>query len=261
MEKTPLSLYLLFLFIISPLRPSARESFVVLDSITDAILISIGDISTQLSPCSTFKIALSLMGYDTNILTNEQTPQWDFHDGYTDLLPIWKASQTPSSWIKNSCVLYSQLLTPLIGKTPISDYLAKFDYGNQDFSGDPGKNNGLSNAWLSSSLKISPLQQVQFLKKIIRSSLPVSQNALDMTKNIILIETLPNGWKLFGKTGATSTTLEKDRQLGWFIGWVEKNELSYPFALVIQDATIIPSKRITRANQLLHEHLLKKCLH
>ena len=48
----------------------------------------------------------------------------------------------------------SQLLTPQLEMPKIKNYLQKFNYGNQDFSADVGKNNGLTNAWLNSSLKI-----------------------------------------------------------------------------------------------------------
>ncbi|WP_373369869.1 penicillin-binding transpeptidase domain-containing protein, partial [Klebsiella aerogenes] len=40
-----------------------------------------------------------------------------------------------------------------------TDYLQqcqKFEYGNQDVSGDSGKHNGLTQSWLMSSLTISP---------------------------------------------------------------------------------------------------------
>lgn len=49
--------------------------------------------------------------------------------------------------------------------------------------------------------------------------------------------------------------LESTWQLGWFVGWIEKDTQTYPFAFVLQDTTIIPSQRIVRVKQLLHDHL------
>lgn len=196
MKLSTLSSYILLVCIISSARLFATESFILLDP-TGTIVACVGDVDTRLTPCSTFKIALSLMGYDMNILTNDQTPQWEFKEGYYDVIPAWRTAQTPASWIKNSCVWYSQLLAPLIGHEHIQNYLAKFDYGNQDFSGDPGKNNALTCSWLGSSLKISPREQVNFLHKMLTHRLPVSRHALDMTKNILFIEQFPQGWKLF----------------------------------------------------------------
>ncbi len=253
--KTPtLSICFLVVSLLTSFRLFASESFIMLDP-ADTIIAHIGDTDTQLSPCSTFKIALSLIGYDMHILTNEQIPKWDSKEKYDDFLPTLRTA-TPVAWMKNSCVWYSQSLALLIGEAHMQDYLAQFDYGNQDFSGDPGKNNGLTNAWLSSSLKISPLEQARFLQKIIHYSLPISRHAIDTTKNMLFIEELPHGWKLFGKTGLgrIATTA---KELGWLIGWIEKNGQSYPFAFAIQDTIVVPSKRIIRVKQLLDEHLFK----
>lgn len=249
-RKEKLKILAAFLFVNSVasttiIKPAGCETFLILDP-QGAILTSIGDITTQLSPCSTFKIALSLIGYDLNILIDDQLPQWDFHEGNKDFF-----STTPSSWMQNSYVWYSQILSVLIGKTQLQNYLALFDYGNQNLSGDDYKNNGLTNAWLNSSLKISPLEQVKFLQKITHSSLPVSPHAIAMTKKLIFIEELPDGWNLFGKTGLGD-------KLGWLVGWVEKEGLSYPFAFVKQDTIIIPSDRLVRVKQLIHEIFLNK---
>lgn len=62
----------------------------------------------------------------------------------------------------------------------------------------PGSTNP---AWVTSSLKISPKKQVEFIQKMIREKLPISSNALQMTKNLLFKEEIFNGWKLFGKKG------------------------------------------------------------
>lgn len=54
--------------------------------------------------------------------------------------------------------------------------------GNQDTSGDKGKNNGLTHSWLSSSLEISPEEQIDFLQKLLDNKLPVSLKSHEMTK-------------------------------------------------------------------------------
>ncbi|WP_410016997.1 penicillin-binding transpeptidase domain-containing protein [Pseudomonas sp. 7P_10.2_Bac1] len=53
-------------------------------------------------------------------------------------------------------------------------YIA-FGFGNADLSGDPGGSNGLDRSWISSSLKISPLEQLHFQEKIARRELHVSE--------------------------------------------------------------------------------------
>ena len=61
-----------------------------------------------------------------------------------------------------------------------------------------------------------------------------------MTKRIIFVEELPNGWKLYGKTGfcavmnETITQKLKDKHNEWFVGWIEKEDRVIVFASYIQ---------------------------
>lgn len=194
---------------------------------------------TPMSPNSTFKIPLSIMGFDKKILKDENNPKWEFKDEYLtegvkSWMPIqWRQANTPSSWIKYSVVWYSQSLARLLGSEPIVDYLNKFDYGNKDFSGTPGKNDALSIAWLDSSLKISAENQIQFLKNFVTEKLPVSKQSMQMTKKILFIEQNKNNVSLYGKTGAGY--LKGRIAHGWFVGWIEKDKNSYIFVSYIKD--------------------------
>lgn len=194
---------------------------------------------TRHSPASTFKIAISAMGFDSGILKDEMHPQMSFKEGYNDFLEVWKQDQTPTSWIKNSCVWYSQVITKELGNRKFKKYVKKFNYGNQDVSGDKTKNNGLTNSWLSSSLKISPQEQINFLQKLIHNKLPVSLKAQEMTKKLLFIEELSGGWKLYGKTGAAGLLNEigakHDGQTGWFVGWIQKDNRVVTFANYVEE--------------------------
>ncbi len=214
------------------------------------------NLDERISPCSTFKIPLSLMGYDGEILIDEKKPTWDFQVGYDDWLPSWRAPQTPQSWMQYSCVWYSKLLSLQLGLIKMESYLISMEYGNKDMSGglaEPGK---ATVAWIDSSLKISPTEQVEFIRKMILGKLPTSPNAIQMTKALLFKEELPEGWKLFGKTGMGHSTIGTDGvalQHGWFVGWVEKGPNFLPFAYLIRDRKINPDQRIPRVKQLLVE--------
>ena len=193
------------------------------------ILHQEGDCQTQYSPCSTFKIALALMGYDAGILEDEIRPLWPFKQGYMDALERWRQAHYPQLWMQNSCVWYSQVLTQRMGMERFQAYVTAFEYGNQDVSGDKGKANGLTRAWLSSSLKISPQEQLTFLSKLLKGAFPAKPHAHDMTRKILFVEDLPGGWKLYGKTGngpllGDDGAKKLDLQHGWFVGWVEKKD-------------------------------------
>jgi len=218
-----------------------EENFVA--SREGAVLYAQGPhLEQRVSPCSTFKIPLSLMGFDQGILVDQASPVWEFQLGYADFLESWRQEQSPLTWMQRSCVWYSQLLTPLMGDKAISSYLADFDYGNQDFSG------GISQAWLSSSLKISPREQMAFIERMLSGDLSVSRHAIETTRSLLFLEDLPSGARLYGKTGLGT---HENLKLGWVVGWVEKGEACIPFAYQIRDKVVAPEMRIQRAKEYL----------
>lgn len=226
----------------------------IADAATGKLLKQEGVCDKRITPASTFKIAISLMGYDAGFLKDEHTPALSFRKGYAAWMASWRTTTDPTSWIKNSVVWYSQQITQALGDERFKHYVAGFQYGNQDVSGDPGKQNGLTRAWLSSSLEISPLEQLAFLQRLVNRQLPVSPHAYDMTSRITLIETLPNGWEVHGKTGTgapigANGKQDSSRTYGWFVGWATKGGRTVVFARQVQDTrkeAVMPGPR-TRA--------------
>ncbi len=230
-------LFCLLLIAVLSFSLAAADSMIITDG--SEILLQNGDISQRHSPCSTFKIPISLMGYNEAVLIDEKTPELPFKEGYTDSLPVWKQTHTPSMWMKNSCVWYSQLITAKLGMEKFQSYLKDFSYGNQDASGDRGKGNGLSNSWLSSSLQISPSEQIEFLQKLCDSKLPVDHHSVEMTRRLIYNGELQNGWQLYGKTGSgfllkPDGSRDEHSAVGWFVGWIEKDGKRIFFASYIE---------------------------
>jgi|SRR5665213_1987709 len=212
----------------------------VADAAAGKVLKQEGVCDQRVTPASTFKIAISLMGYDSGFLKDEHSPALPFHEGYPASIPAWRATTDPTSWIKNSVVWFSQQITQSLGEERFRRYVAAFHYGNEDVSGDPGKHNGLTQAWLSSSLKISPLEQLAFLEKLAARQLPVTARSYEMTSRITAIGALPDGWDIHGKTGSGSPikadgSEDSDRALGWFVGWAAKGGRTLVFARLIQD--------------------------
>lgn len=133
--------------------------------------------------------------------------------------------------MENSCIWYSQVLTKHIGIEKLKHYVGKFAYGNQDLAGDKGKNNDITNAWLSSSLEISPKEQIFFLKSLIEHKLPVTLQSHEMTKHILFLEELPGGWKLYAKIGSgQQLTSDRKQKLELKHGWlVRKRKMNNSF--------------------------------
>ncbi|UTH76309.1 class D beta-lactamase [Chromobacterium sp. IIBBL 290-4] len=221
------------------------QARVVCTAISDGesgrVLSQQGDCATRVTPASTFKIALAAMGYDAGVLKSEHEPSWPYRPGYVDWGgDNWKQNTDPTRWLKYSVVWYSQQIAQRLGEQKLSDYARSFGYGNADFSGDPGKRNGLERAWIGSSLKVSPLEQVAFLNKLLNDKLPVSKEAQRLTRAIVETSALPGGGSAHGKTGMAYPRLDNGEQdlthpYGWFVGWTEQDGRKLVFARLIQD--------------------------
>jgi len=226
---------------------SADTYFLLVDPQDDRVVHQVGDaagLRERLSPCSSFKIALSLMGYDAGILIDDETPCWPYvEDG--EQRDVCRHALTPRSWMANSCIWYSQVLTRQLGMERFSAYVDAFEYGNRDLTGDPGRANGLTDAWLCSSLKISVEEQVAFLKKMLWGQLPISAQARAQTLDLLFTDTLNDGWSMYGKTGMgwqkmADGTPDPERYFGWFVGWIEKGDRQLLFALNLRNITHVP---------------------
>lgn len=205
------------------------------DAASGRRLVHEGQCDQRITPASTFNIAVSLMGYDSGILSDEHTPKLPFKVGYVSWNKDWRKATDPTSWIENSVVWYAQQVTARLGAERFGHYVQSFKYGNADVSGDPGKDNGLALSWIGSSLKISPVEQVDFLRRLVNRQLPLAPKAYDMTSAIMISETLENGWQIRGKTGTAAAVLADGRddarhQYGWYVGWATKGQRTIVFA-------------------------------
>lgn len=190
-----------------------------------------------ISPCSTFKIVNSLIGLETNVLHDENaTLKWD---GTKYPIDEWNKDQTLSTAVSNSVVWYFQKVASKIGEKRMQSYLNKINYGNKDISG------GITQFWLQSSLKISPIQQVEMLRNLYKYKLPFSKRNVDIVKKVLRISD-HNGIVLSGKTG--SGVIDNKGVNGWFVGYVEQNSNVIYFASNIEakdNASGTKAKEIT----------------
>lgn len=198
-----------------------------------SILKNEGDCDTAYPPASTFKIPLSLMGFDSDILRDEEHPLWSRPEESHYYINICKGEHYPATWMRDSCLWYSQILTSKLGIKKFEKYITSFAYGNMNITGDSGKDNGLTQSWISSSLKISPNQQADFLQKMVAHAFHVSAASYASTKKIMFIQEMPGGWKLYGKTGndrvLDDAGQKTELQHGWFVGYIEKGNRTIVF--------------------------------
>ncbi|MGS0895651.1 OXA-1043 family class D beta-lactamase [Burkholderia stagnalis] len=211
---------------------------VVADAATGQVLVQQGDCATRVTPASTFKVAISLMGFDAGFLKDEHTPTLDYRDGYPDWGGApWREPTDPARWMKLSIFWYSEQVAQALGPARFQQYTRAFDYGNADVTSQQGELSGVMGAWVNSSLRISPLEQIAFMRKIVTRTLPVGAHAYDMTGRITLLDAQPGGWTVHGKTGTGSPGLKYDgaHAYGWFVGWATRGPRTLVFANLIQD--------------------------
>lgn len=204
----------------------------------------------RFSPFSTFKIANSLIGLDSGVISDADfLIKWDekkypAHDRDTLPFSAWWQDQTLRTAFKRSVVWYYRELALKVGEKRMKEYVNRLDYGNEDASGP------LNGFWLNSSLKISADEQVDFLRRLHSEELPVSKRSMAIVKEIMTLEETPD-YKLSGKTGGGP--LGENRYLGWFVGYVETRDNTYFFATEIEGPTYISirDERIALTKRLL----------
>lgn len=239
MRTSVISLFFAALMVMPHAAMADTGCTLVVDYNTSDILHEGGDCKTRHAPESTFKLPLALIGFDSGILIDAHTPEWDYKAEYNSNRDEEKHPTDPTRWEKDSVVWFSQQLTQKLGMKKFQSYVDALGYGNKDLSGDTGKNNGLTHAWLSSSLKISPVEQVAFVRKFLRQEYKLSPHAYAMTMEIVP-HFATGDWAVRGKTGSgfernKDGTLNRDLQRGWFVGWAEKDGRKILFAKFVSD--------------------------
>jgi beta-lactamase class D len=215
------------------------ECTVVVDAKNGATIVRKGTCDQGFYPQSTFKLPLAMMGYDAGILIDAQNPRWPYQAKF-NRSKREQQDTDPTIWERDSIVWYSQEITRKLGKKAFADYVRGFGYGNADVSGGPGGTDGLTESWLMSSLKISPDQQVAFLKRFLDGKLPISGEAAEKTKQIVPSFKGNGGWTIQGKTGSGSMRnkagkADGSRPIGWFVGWARQGDRKVIFARLLVD--------------------------
>lgn len=180
----------------------------------------------RFSPCSSFKIVNSLIALETGLA--KDTGYFIAYDSLkyprTPGMPAnWFKDQTMRSAFKNSVVWYYREIAKKIGETEMTLFLNNLNYGNKDIS------SGIDGFWLCGSIRISAMEQVDYLKKLYTGDLPgFSKRTQELVKDLMLFETTPT-YKLYGKTGGGDCW--DDKTIGWYVGFLETTNGSYVFAM------------------------------
>ena len=172
-------------------------------------------------PASTFKILNSLISLETKAIGDEnEIIKWDGTKRFYDK---WNQDQNLKSAIKYSCVWFYQELARRVGKDKMQHYLQASEYGNAKIGSE------IDIFWLEGDLRISAKQQINFLNNFLNRKLPFQNENFDVVKSILMIDSTQS-YKLYAKTG---WALRTDKEIGWYVGFVERGEDIWVFAMNI----------------------------
>jgi beta-lactamase class D len=191
-------------------------------------------------PASTFKIPNTIIGLDCGAISS--VDQILPYGGEPQPFPEWEQDMSLRDAFPISNVPIYQELARRIGYARMQAGVAKLEYGNQEMG------QVVDRFWLDGPLEISAVEQIDFLRRLTGGELPVAAEMVEALRDIALVEKT-DAYELYGKTGWAGNVEEP---VGWFVGWVEKDGISYFFALNI-DATSeeeIP-KRVPLAKECL----------
>lgn len=200
-------------------------SFVLYDLKKDAWKIhDMGHATLQVPPNSTYKIYSALFGLEQGVITPENSfIKWN---GTPYPFEAWNKDQTLPSAMSASVNWYFGYIDEQLGKPSVQEYLHTIGYGNEDLSGN------FSSYWMESSLKISPIEQVELLTRLQNQDLGFTPENVKTVKDAIHISASSYG-DFYGKTG-TGRVNGQDIN-GWFIGFIENTDNAYFFATNIQN--------------------------
>lgn len=174
-------------------------------------------------PASTFKIPNSIIALETGVVKSDSTIfKWD---GEKRWMKAWEQDLTLKQAFKVSCVPCYQEIARKVGVKRMKSYLKKLNYNSMVFD-----TLTLDDFWLKGKSRISQMQQVDFLKRLYFSELPISKRTESIMKDIMEVEKT-NDYVLRGKTGMS---VEDEKRNGWFVGYLENKNGVYFFATNIE---------------------------
>jgi beta-lactamase class D len=199
-------------------------AFVLLDVRRNVLKVVNAELSTKpFVPCSTFKIPNTLIGLETGVISGADFAlKWD---GKPRSIALWNRDHDLSSAMRDSVVWFYQEVARRIGAERMKEQVRKLAYGNQDTG------TIVDRFWLDGPLRISPRQQVAFLRRLQSGALPVKPAHAALVRQLIVLEQ-QHGYTLRGKTGLGE---QDGHAVSWLVGDVDVKGEPYVYAALLVD--------------------------
>lgn len=217
-----------------PLAAAGYEGvFVLLDPATQTLIVSDPQLAERrFLPASTFKIPSSLIALETGVADGPTfTLPWDGVNRWAD---DWNRDHDLRSAFRVSAVWYYQELARRVGEQRMAQWVTASQYGNMDVSGP------IDSFWLNGTLRISPREQVEFLRRVHEGASPFSPAVVEVFLDDVMIEEQREGLTLRAKTGwgrsmdyPEGVRPDFDGNVGWYVGSVEHADGSLVYFAIL----------------------------
>lgn len=173
-------------------------------------------------PASTFKIPNTLIGLETGVIEANEIFKWNgekrrFHE--------WEKDLSLQDAFQVSCVPCYQSLARSIGADRMAKYLEKINYPGMDVHPE-----NIDRFWLEGKSRITPRQEMDFVRRLYEGRLPINDSAMKIVKEIMVNEKNAT-YTLSGKTG---WAVRNGNNYGWFVGWIETGGRVYYLATLVE---------------------------
>lgn len=176
------------------------------------------NVDSATTPASTFKIPNSIISLETGAVADEnEIIKWD---GVKRRIDKWNADTDLKTAYQNSTVWFYQELARRVGAKKMKEWVEKLNYGNNNTAG------AVDMFWLNDTLKISPMQQVDFLTRLSQNKLPITKRTADIMRRVMIAKDTTN-FVLRAKTGWAGNDV---KDMGWYVGYIETGANTYVFA-------------------------------
>lgn len=209
------------------------------------------DAKVPMQPASTFKIIHLLIALETGMIKDEhEIIQWP---GSTDTTlygyrpDIYKDISVKEAFEVSAGWAFIEI-AKRIDRAQYAHYLKQSGYGNLDLSekGD--------DFWNFGAMKISPENQINFLRRVFEHKTPFSERNLAILKRVMITEQTDD-YILRSKTGWTRLD---GQDIGWWVGYVERENNSYFFATRIIKPLQVTNKNFNNYRKEITKAILRK---
>ena len=171
-------------------------------------------------PASTFKIPNAMIMLESGIMASDTASiKWL---GDERMFKSWEQDMTLKQAFHRSCLPCYQQMTRQLGFKQMQQFTGKLiGYGELLYDSTT-----YDRFWVEGSSGISQMEQIEFLQRLYQEKLPFSERTYQLTKRMIVAQSNAH-YRLSAKTG---WSIVGDQNNGWYVGFLEADNLLYYFA-------------------------------